>query len=195
MTTPRAPFYVINVHLWIELPWPENPVNIYIRHTETLDSCFNFIRTHQQCIPWSPLLEIESVTTDCSAKTLQLSHQFISHTSDTKLTSHSNMSCVGVTGFSGQGNSIHNIIPLLKKGKCKTFICLLFIQRDDNCCFYLEGTVRAWVDLGWVRYCINPNPFYEYTLPYPSITWGSEQLMKGQLVYYPSKGIIIVPCI
>ena len=24
------------------------------RHTETLDSCFNLMRSHQQCIPWSP---------------------------------------------------------------------------------------------------------------------------------------------
>ena len=47
---------------WIEWPWPENPMNTYAWHTETLDSCFNFIRSHQQCIPWSPPLEFESVT-------------------------------------------------------------------------------------------------------------------------------------
>ena len=34
--------------LWIELPWPENLANTYTRHTETLDSCFNLIRFHQQ---------------------------------------------------------------------------------------------------------------------------------------------------
>ena len=32
------------------LPWPENPPNIYARHTGTLDSCFDFIRSHQQII-------------------------------------------------------------------------------------------------------------------------------------------------
>ena len=63
--------------LWIKLPWHENPANTYARHTETLDSCFNLIRSHQQCIPWSPPLEIKPATTDCSAETLQLSHQFI----------------------------------------------------------------------------------------------------------------------
>ena len=40
--------------LWIELPWPESPANTYTRHTETLDSYFDLIRSHQQCIPWSP---------------------------------------------------------------------------------------------------------------------------------------------
>ena len=62
----------------------------YTRQMETLDSCFELIRSHQQYILWSPLLEIEPTTTDCSAETLQLSHQFISHTSDAKLTSHGN---------------------------------------------------------------------------------------------------------
>ena len=47
-------------------------------------------RPHQQCIPWSKPLEIKPATTDCRAKTLQLNHKSISHTSDTKLTSHSN---------------------------------------------------------------------------------------------------------
>ena len=76
--------------LWIELPRPENPANTYTQHMETPDSCFNLTRSHQQCIPWSPLLEIEPATTDCWAETLQLSQQSISHTSDTKLTSHGN---------------------------------------------------------------------------------------------------------
>ena len=52
-----------------------NPANTYSRHTETLDSWFDLIRSHQQCILWSPPLEIELVTTDCRAETLQLSHQ------------------------------------------------------------------------------------------------------------------------
>ena len=76
------------VYLRIDLRWLENPVNTYARHTETLDSCFDHIWSHQQCIPWSPPLEIKPVTTDCRAETLQLSHQSISHTSDAKLTSH-----------------------------------------------------------------------------------------------------------
>ena len=64
--------------LWIELPWPENPANSCAWHTETLDCCFNLIRSHQQCIPWFPPLEIEPATTECRAKTLLLSHQSIS---------------------------------------------------------------------------------------------------------------------
>ena len=44
------------------------------------------------------------MTTDCRAETLQLSQQFISHTSYAKLTSHGH--------FSGHGNSIHNKICL-----------------------------------------------------------------------------------
>ena len=44
--------------LWIELSWSENPANTYTWHTETLDNCFVLIRS-QQCIPWSPPLEIE----------------------------------------------------------------------------------------------------------------------------------------
>ena len=35
-------FQTITV-LWIELPWPENLPNTCVRHTETLDSCFNLI--------------------------------------------------------------------------------------------------------------------------------------------------------
>ena len=58
---------------WMELPWLENPANTYARHSETLDSCFDLIRTHQQCIPLSPPLEIEPATTDCRAESLQLS--------------------------------------------------------------------------------------------------------------------------
>ena len=72
--------------LWIELPWPENTPNTYARDTETLDSCFDLIRSHQQCILQSPPLEIEPATTDCSAETLQLSHQFTSHTNQLEIT-------------------------------------------------------------------------------------------------------------
>ena len=44
--------------LGTKLPWPENPTNTYTRHTETLSKCFDLIRSHQQCILWSPPLEI-----------------------------------------------------------------------------------------------------------------------------------------
>ena len=71
-------------------PWPENPESTYTRHTETLDSCFDLIWSHQKCIPWSPPLEIKPATTDCWAETLQQSHLSISRTSDAKLTSHGN---------------------------------------------------------------------------------------------------------
>ena len=41
--------------------WPENPANTYAWHTDTLDdSCFDLIWSHQQCISWSPRLEINS---------------------------------------------------------------------------------------------------------------------------------------
>ena len=56
--------------LWIELPQLENPANTCVRHTETLDSCFDLIRSHQQCILWSPPMENKPVTTECRAKTL-----------------------------------------------------------------------------------------------------------------------------
>ena len=50
-----------------------------------LVSCFDLIRSHQQCILWSPPLEIEPATTDCRAETLQLSKQSILHTQNVDL--------------------------------------------------------------------------------------------------------------
>ena len=69
-------YFLLNrgIILWIELPWPEIPANTYARHTETLDSCFDLIRFHQQCILWSLPQEIEPATTDCITETLQQSH-------------------------------------------------------------------------------------------------------------------------
>ena len=43
-----------------------------IWHTKALDSSFNLIRSHQQCISWSLLLEVEPAITECRAKTLPL---------------------------------------------------------------------------------------------------------------------------
>ena len=60
--------------LWIELPWTENLANAWARHMETLDNYFNLFGSHQQCIPWSPPLDIEPATTECSAETLPVSH-------------------------------------------------------------------------------------------------------------------------
>ena len=57
--------------LWIELQWPKSPAHIYVRNTETLDSCFDFIRSHQQCITWSPPLQIEPASKNSRADTLQ----------------------------------------------------------------------------------------------------------------------------
>ena len=48
--------------MWIKLPRPENPVNTCTRHKETLDSCFNLIRSHQKHLPISPSLEIKPAT-------------------------------------------------------------------------------------------------------------------------------------
>ena len=57
---------------------------------ETLDSCFDLIRSHQLCIPRSPPLEIEPAVTECRAETLRQSQQSTSHTSDAKPTSYVN---------------------------------------------------------------------------------------------------------
>ena len=164
------------MELWIELPLPENLANTHAEHTETLDSCFNLIRSYQQYIPWSPPLEIEPVTTDCRAKTLQLNNQFISHMPNQLVTVIAQPINLNVSRklhlyslqrtrsppgpclpkrirntylcnyydlkgkdigqnsypvflyvvlvfarFSGRGNSIHNIIPLLKKENVHLF--------------------------------------------------------------------------
>ena len=82
-------FHHIDQTLGIELPWSENLANTYARYTETLDSCYDLIRS-PQCIPWSPPLEIKPVTTDCRAETLQLSQLFMLYISDAKLTIHGN---------------------------------------------------------------------------------------------------------
>ena len=76
------------LHDWITITRKSGE---HLRMTNgTVDSCFNLIRSHQLYIPWSPPPEIEPVTKDCSAEKLQLSPQFISHTSDAKLTSYGN---------------------------------------------------------------------------------------------------------
>ena len=112
---------------------------------EPLDSCFDLIRSHQQCLPWSSPLKIESVTTECRAETLPLSYQSALQTSDAKLTSHGErlvweivvytankfetavqwfrMSHAGICRISGHGNSLYNIIPLLKKENVHLFPC------------------------------------------------------------------------
>ena len=50
----------------------------------TLYSCFDLIWSHQQCILWSPPLEIEPATTECKAETLSLGHRSMLHISDPK---------------------------------------------------------------------------------------------------------------
>ena len=44
----RSTFSLLSrgIILWIELPRPENPANTCARHTETLDSGFDLIRSH-----------------------------------------------------------------------------------------------------------------------------------------------------
>ena len=85
----------------IDSPWPENPANTCTRYTEPLDSCFNLIRCHQQCIPCARWTSSSVVKFKfCILRSLQ---------------------CGGTqvfAGFSGHGNSVYNIIPLLKKRKC-----------------------------------------------------------------------------
>ena len=49
--------------LWIELPWPGKSSE-HLRTTYgNTDSCFDLIRSHHQCIPWS------QATTECIAET------------------------------------------------------------------------------------------------------------------------------
>ena len=57
------------------------------QHTEPRDSFLDLIRSHQQCMLWSPPLEIEPEITECKAKTLPLSYGSTSHTGDDKLNS------------------------------------------------------------------------------------------------------------
>ena len=61
-------YFVIN---WITLTRKSSEHCVW--YSETLDNCFDFISSHQQCISWSPPLEIEPVTTECRAETLPLS--------------------------------------------------------------------------------------------------------------------------
>ena len=51
----------------------KSELNTDTRHTETHDNSFDLLRSQQQCIPWSPPLETEPVTTDCRAESIQLS--------------------------------------------------------------------------------------------------------------------------
>ena len=53
-----------------------------------LNSCFDLIRSHQQCTPWSPPLDIEPQYAE--AETLPLCHWFMPCIIDTKSTSYSN---------------------------------------------------------------------------------------------------------
>ena len=56
-------------------------------HIEPLDSCFDLISPHQQCLPKSLQLKIERATTECRAETLPLNYSYTSRTSAAKLTS------------------------------------------------------------------------------------------------------------
>ena len=84
-----------NINMFIFLSIGINIVNWMtttrksVEHLRTLygNSCTDLIRSHQQCIPSSPPLDIEPATTDCSAETLQ---QFISHIRHAKSSSDGN---------------------------------------------------------------------------------------------------------
>ena len=121
----------------------------------TLDSCFDHIRSHQQHIPWSPPT---GATTEYRAKTLPLSYWSTSHTSNAKLISYGNLQwgkswymplirpnkvktavqCsihhVQVFArFLDHGNSIYNIIPLLKKENVHLFFFFFFVRLFLSC--------------------------------------------------------------
>ena len=64
---------------------------------ETLDNCLDLIRSHQLYIRWSTLWAIEPATSECKAETLLQNYR----------------------STSGDGKSIYNIIPQIKK-KCTT---------------------------------------------------------------------------
>ena len=58
----------------------KNSANTCTQHRKNLGSCFDLIRFHQQYIPGSLSLEIESATTEYRAETLPLTHRSTSHT-------------------------------------------------------------------------------------------------------------------
>ena len=57
-----------------------------MQHTKPLDSCFDLVRSHQQCIQKSPPQEVKKETREYRAKTLPLNYRSTSLTSDAKLT-------------------------------------------------------------------------------------------------------------
>ena len=72
----------------------------------SLNSCFDLIRSHQQCKPWSLALEIDPTTTGYRGrKNLHLGHRSKPHLIDAKLTSHGgnarplNLMCLEGTFF------------------------------------------------------------------------------------------------
>ena len=67
-------YFGSGITFWIDQSWPENLGTTCVQHRGTLDSCFDVIRSHQQCIPCSPPLEIKTATTECRTETLPLSH-------------------------------------------------------------------------------------------------------------------------
>ena len=78
----------IYIYIYIHTHTHTHTHTHYVLHMKPLNSCFDLIRSHQQCIQWSPSLEFEPVTTECRAENLSLSHWSTSLTSHPKLTSH-----------------------------------------------------------------------------------------------------------
>ena len=81
----------IKIYIYIYMNWI-TMTRKFSKHSHaayrTLNSCFDLIGSHQQCIPWSPSLEINPATTKCRIKTVQLGYWTISHISNAKSTSH-----------------------------------------------------------------------------------------------------------
>ena len=153
----------------IELLQPENLANTWAWYTETVDSCFDLIRSHQQCIRWSPLMEIEPATTKCRAETQPLSHcphrtqlhsvvaRLISSSEghcvycwwDLMMSKHLSSVFVCHAGFSDRGNSIHDIISWLKMKNIhfiglswSTFCVFLSVLR--LCCQSINVFLWCW---------------------------------------------------
>ena len=74
------------IYILKQISMSEQSGKLCVRPTETLNSGFDFIRSHQQYILWSPRLATEPVTTEWKAETLPLSHWSTSRASVAKLT-------------------------------------------------------------------------------------------------------------
>ena len=141
---------------WSEVSYFHNPNKRYelnyheqkIRLTPTHDirkhwtAVFDLIRSHQQCIPWSPPLEIEPAITEAKLYNWATnSHR----TGDAKLTTHGN---------GAASNSIQNIIPLLQKENVALINMFYAItEKYPLDCVFVYNSVSPYVNLFSLQVC------------------------------------------